>query len=426
MQKKLIALAIAGLSSAAFAQSNVTIYGVVDGSFENISATGATANGVGVANTSMNLNSRSRIVSNSSYLGFKGSESLGNGLTAQFQIETQFAVDNAAGGGTNGTAGFGGTNTLGNRDTFAALQGGFGTAKLGFITTPHRALQTGFDVVPGSAGVANGNNLIGKINVGASLSAVGTTTNTVASGANTIYRTQGLMYTSPNFSGFNGSLLYVPNETRTSLANNAAAGTAAPNPSSWNLGLNYANGPIKAAYSYLTTKDVLGAANANFVAGAALSSSKLKSHLIGVGYTLGGATTVNFIWNSNKIDASSIPVAAGMSNIKNAVWSLGLKHSIGANDFAVQYQRANDGSVSNAGAGTANSADRGANAIGLRYGYNFSKRTQIYGVYSRISNKSNGNYDFGGATAASGTGGNAALSAGADPTALGVGIRHSF
>ncbi|TBR14579.1 MAG: porin, partial [Rugosibacter sp.] len=36
MQKKLIALAIAGLSSAAFAQTNVTIYGVADASFDFI------------------------------------------------------------------------------------------------------------------------------------------------------------------------------------------------------------------------------------------------------------------------------------------------------------------------------------------------------------------------------------------------------
>ena len=47
MQKKLIALAVAGLglSGAAFAQSNVTVYGIFDASFESVKASGAAAAG---------------------------------------------------------------------------------------------------------------------------------------------------------------------------------------------------------------------------------------------------------------------------------------------------------------------------------------------------------------------------------------------
>ena len=42
MQKKIIALAIAGLAStAAFAQTNVTIYGVADATFDSVKATGS-------------------------------------------------------------------------------------------------------------------------------------------------------------------------------------------------------------------------------------------------------------------------------------------------------------------------------------------------------------------------------------------------
>ena len=43
MQKKIIALAIAGLSSVAFAQSNVTISGQFRGGIDSGSAGGATA-----------------------------------------------------------------------------------------------------------------------------------------------------------------------------------------------------------------------------------------------------------------------------------------------------------------------------------------------------------------------------------------------
>ena len=44
MQKKIIALAIAGLASlAAFAQTNVTVYGKIDMSYEHSSGTGGSA-----------------------------------------------------------------------------------------------------------------------------------------------------------------------------------------------------------------------------------------------------------------------------------------------------------------------------------------------------------------------------------------------
>ena len=69
MQKKLIALAVAGLASTgAFAQANVTVYGVADATFDVVKAAGDAKNELG--NTT-------RVSSNSSYIGFKGAEALG-------------------------------------------------------------------------------------------------------------------------------------------------------------------------------------------------------------------------------------------------------------------------------------------------------------------------------------------------------------
>src|ERR1017187_10704872 len=92
MQKKLIALAIAGLSSVAFAQPNVTVYGVADVSIESVGANGAKS-GTSESGTNANLGNSARVNSNSSYIGFKGTEDLGNGLKALFQFETGFAAD---------------------------------------------------------------------------------------------------------------------------------------------------------------------------------------------------------------------------------------------------------------------------------------------------------------------------------------------
>ena len=81
MQKKLIALAVAGLAStAAFAQSNVTIYGIVDAGYVNSSvdrAAGGNGNFSGIQSG----------VWAGSRLGFRGEEGLGNGLKAVFTLE---------------------------------------------------------------------------------------------------------------------------------------------------------------------------------------------------------------------------------------------------------------------------------------------------------------------------------------------------
>ena len=93
MQKKLIALAVAGLASTgAFAQANVTVYGVADATFDVVRASNV-KDGYDLGNTT-------RVSSNSSYIGFKGAEALGNGLTAVFQVES--GVDFAAGGNPYG------------------------------------------------------------------------------------------------------------------------------------------------------------------------------------------------------------------------------------------------------------------------------------------------------------------------------------
>ena len=86
MQKRIIALAVSGLvSGAAFAQSNVTIYGIADMSYVYWGNT--TASGFGATH---------RIDSGqwkTSRFGLKGSEDLGNGLSAVFQAEFGVPMD---------------------------------------------------------------------------------------------------------------------------------------------------------------------------------------------------------------------------------------------------------------------------------------------------------------------------------------------
>ena len=86
MQKKIIALAVAGLvSGAAFAQSNVTLYGIVDMGYQ-----------YSWDNNSDHAKSKSDVKSgglDGSRVGVKGEEDLGNGLKAGFDATWNFSSD---------------------------------------------------------------------------------------------------------------------------------------------------------------------------------------------------------------------------------------------------------------------------------------------------------------------------------------------
>ena len=119
MQKKIIALAVAGLvSGAAFAQSNVEIYGSIDMGYlyqgdnkvSGVDDRSAMDSGIGKANR----------------LGFKGTEDLGNGLKASFTYEM----------GLNGGDGKDFMASTQNRQSFLALSGNWGTVAAGRQYTP--------------------------------------------------------------------------------------------------------------------------------------------------------------------------------------------------------------------------------------------------------------------------------------------------
>src|SRR5438045_26606 len=91
MKKSIIALAgLAALAAgSASAQSSVTLYGLVDA---------ALAHGSG------NVSSKTMLKSsgyNSSHFGMRGTEDLGGGMTASFDLEAGVNNDDGSGQGTN-------------------------------------------------------------------------------------------------------------------------------------------------------------------------------------------------------------------------------------------------------------------------------------------------------------------------------------
>ena len=109
LNKNLISAAVIGAtlaiaSSAALAQSNVTLYGNLSLSLVKASGTSAAIDETGFG----------------SNLGFKGSEDLGGGLAAYFDFRTNFAADK---GTQNGE--------LFDEKSFVGLKGAFGSVQLG-------------------------------------------------------------------------------------------------------------------------------------------------------------------------------------------------------------------------------------------------------------------------------------------------------
>jgi predicted porin len=89
-----------------------------------------------------NLVNRTEMLVGNSYVGFRGSKSIGSGMKAIWQVETVVSIDEGAAG-----------SGLGTRNTFLGVQGGWGTVRLGFMDTPFK--EAG-DVV-GFLGVSSGN-----------------------------------------------------------------------------------------------------------------------------------------------------------------------------------------------------------------------------------------------------------------------------
>jgi predicted porin len=117
MKKQIIAsgllVLVGGTSSA---QSNVTLYGIVDVGLRYGNAATSNDNTLSVGSGQQRA----------SRFGFRGTEELGGGLSASFQLESGFNAD-------DGTLGYG--NRLFGRQSWVGLNGGFGSIRFGRQTT---------------------------------------------------------------------------------------------------------------------------------------------------------------------------------------------------------------------------------------------------------------------------------------------------
>lgn len=211
MNKTLTPLACGLLLAAAgpaFAQSSVTAFGLLDLSAGLSKAPGSGASVKGVDSGKMTT----------SYIGFRGTEDLGGGLSALFQLESFLRADAGLNGRFTG-------DTFWARNALVGLTSKeLGTIKIGRNTTTLFVSALNFNAFGDSFGYSPTIRHIFSSN-----------TVTGDSGWS-----DSVLYTTPNFSGFTGSAFIAAGEG-SGGRNMAAAGT-------------YVSGPLGASLVYQTVK----------------------------------------------------------------------------------------------------------------------------------------------------------------------------
>jgi len=314
MRKTLVAAAVLSAGSLAQAQSNMTIYGTVDAGY--VKSTGTKA--------AMGEKYNNR-------LGFMGTEDLGNGLKATFQLEQRF---NLFDGSSANSKTFEGASNLG-------LKGSFGQVRFGRVdelsTETFRRIDPFEQYGVGSMFKTHlrGDNLEGRIS------------NTVR-------------YDSPNLNGFQLGASYTLKKGSKSYVNSYIDGKGIPESdpdyietaeaganNGYAVSVTYANGPL-----YLVS-------NYNVV----VNTNKSYNWNVGGAYVI-GATRISVGYEQSKDKFL-------MEGVKWDTWLLGLSHKIGAGTVNASYSQRKI-----SGASSINEYNDKKLAFG--YSHSLSKRTSVY------------------------------------------------
>ena len=283
MNKKLVALAVAGVLAAPLAQAqtaNVTLYGRVNLDVEFVNGKIYNNNVTQPATCNKTLNIGDcyttnptvyRMGTNSSRFGLRGTESLGGGLNAIFQVES--SIDPAHSGGT-----------LAGRESFVGLQGGWGTFKMGRFLMPYDDIHPIFGNVP---------TLTTSILSTASLWAQGFQPKNTGGFDDRV--ASSIRYDTPNLSGFTASFQYgqqggqyanpgVPITTPT--VNNAKVFGAAA---------FYNNGPIQLGVGYEGNYGVRGRQQVAVLTPTPAGTSNIGSALNDYAFSVAGSYSFTIV-----------------------------------------------------------------------------------------------------------------------------------
>jgi predicted porin len=395
MQKKLLALAVAGAlaPAAAMAQSTVEIYGRANLGIDNWRADGATV-------STGNFKSRNRIYDSGSRLGFRVNEALGGGLRAFVVMESGVNVDSGTNTSQSNTAANGSTGFWASRDSYLGLGGGWG------------------DVRWGRQSIWWSNGVIAQTGANYINTAVdGLTTGGLGTSVPVTRQSNVMSYNSPTFGGFNTSISYSPNDQEGS----AFTGTDQERGSIWGITGRYTTGALRAQVDWARRYNV---ANVNNVDN--------QGFKIGVGFAYAAGSQISAIHerlDNKNITATSAPGIIGTGigvagqNAKQRVNLVNWEHMLGQWQLLAQY------AWTSKIEGVSVTDDTRTKGFTVGAKYFLSKRTGVYGSFTAVKNENNAVGDVSGGGYSSAGGSGAPLpggSRGADPRIMAIGVMHNF
>jgi predicted porin len=304
MKKTLIALAVlSACMTTASAQTNVTIYGIVDAGLTYVTNDGPVGNRTSVDSGLLQT----------SRWGFRGVEDLGNGLKARFGLEGTLAIDNGTAGAATGTP----SNTsLFDREATVGLSGSFGSIDFG----RQNILGIGTVGLADPMGLAfaatNPNVLFSAMNHAGVYGPYGAN-----NGGTALRQNNAIKYISPTFAGAGFALMRGFGEQAGGIGRSKYEGVSA----------FYSNGPfgVAGAYAQMTN---------------AADSETLRSYAVGAKYTT-QAVVVKATYSANKVDVTDrkisvagvgvdVPLSPALT-LTGAVYNT--RHTGDASDDSQQY-----------------------------------------------------------------------------------------
>jgi predicted porin len=401
MKKSLIALAaLSAFATAAQAQSSVTVYGIIDAGYVD-SETKLTR---GTASAKIEQTGISNSPLQTSRWGLRGTEDLGGGLRAGFQLEAGLVTDSSA-----TTAG---TSNLGNRPSFLSLSSSsWGEARIGRQDTPIHASfgkfnTGGLNNMPGSIYSTFGTSLtVGAAdtlaeNINPDSGSVGLLSADEGASLGRYETTidKAVTYTTPVINGFQAQIIYSNETTKLNASTSEASGSGKAQGKQQGFNISYNLGKLDVGYARHERKATVNAGlNTTTGAAATASSAESTQEAFGASYDFGvvKAFAQHFKMKNEtqagtlfKNDATEVGVRAPISGTKVTLWASYLE---GKNEF-----------------NSANKFDRTGYQVGALYA--LSKRTNLYGIY--------GDQELKGKSNLQGTK--------LEQTAYSVGLRHTF
>jgi len=364
MKKSLIALAALATVGAAQAQSSVTVYGTYDlgygaTKYENVD--GSTSAG------SLSQKSAGIVGSplTSNRFGLRGTEDLGGGLKANFNLEFGFA-----------------NNLVG--DTITT---GSSTSATAAVTAPHiQTANGGGDIQTRTSRVGLESAKLGRLDIGYGLTGLFATvsghsplpgnnwvgdlayTSNSISGADErilagAVRASGVQYTSRTINGVQAVVDYGSGSYK--YDNDSANGSRVSNAG---LTLRYAAGPLAlAATTHQLKTDYVTTSNQILTTDFTAISAR---------YSVTSSLALNALYATNKTTGVN-----GTQTGKNDVTQVGASYTMGKNVLVAQYGTG-DGKGDNTAAAQ---RDRKGYQVGAIH--NLSKRTNVYAIYGSQEEK---------------------------------------